>query len=1026
MRTLYKYTTPAPPRKLRSSQDTDVPQPADSTQQPANVDVSAHATPDPPPEPMTMSGAEKIKEGIYTVMVNINYYFFTGWCILDDIYCGYELRYWWLEVPLKFVYVVLLLVGIALSPRDPFPVYLLAMDFAWAVLLGVLYCLYFVHPGIFHSPGDSEISYRVYIESISWWTFLLVVCSLGSTYVGAFLYTVVPSIRGTLLGVSYIAIGYISRFFWFTSSLRRMLARYQYRNPEYGPFVMQLINTAVSLICHWLAVSTLLHVLVYNIYPSKPKEFNFFDTMYYICLCFINGPTDELIFDSIVARLVVISLILALFLTLPGEFSKLSQAYKTLRDKRDKLELLVHHYMVGRLRFDCTITGHLTLNSVMGFLTMRQYSADNPEVRHLLLLDNKPLEPELEVFLKRQPRATTAHFYQYEELSDHIMEQLSRLLSRVYILADYNASLKDTVENIQRHDERNLQLCRRFLHWTQHQRSYWPRIYLQVVLHESLVLARKVCPETQMMCSDDVFTSLFVHNTAAFGFSTFVMLCGAQLSPHFMEQIYETAMSIASKNQDYWESPPIGQAISLFSLNRGQLFPWEGDDLNFEVNEDDLRYMAQSSGIICLGAKFRLGAACTTNTESTWPPVAGVHNTIRVLSPAIYFPHFVLNPVLRELPKNRIPILLSPRLESCDSYLNSLPMTKNNSTVPGTTERGSDNVDTRITSNLETTPNLHTAVKISEPHLVESFQFIYRYAGMGYADDEMDAIGTLPCKGHLVICDYLNQISRQVLPFIRQARVAHNNPELPVVLITDFTLNGDLIKRLEALGQLYIVRGAPHHLNNLQRANVVQAKAVVAFHWVDDTQPEIPSTLDALCQQLRALNPRVPLIQFTSSAILRQWNEYLEKFRCDPERRFSEYWGPLASGEGVYMDLRHLILDDRPYVALNSFLFPNAIPESSYWATLDLNEPPFIWSTSVCSDVISSQPTSVSCEKLTQHLRLYNIVFVGMRRMLEHSPKKWDPSVAFVPPEQLLLFPQDQVILLVPRSLSLAKIEIEL
>ncbi|KAJ1969301.1 hypothetical protein IWQ62_000706 [Dispira parvispora] len=804
-----------------------------------------------------------------------------------------------------------------------------------------------------------------------------------------------------------------------------MLARYQYRNPEYGAFVMQLINTAVSLICHWLAVSTLLHVLVYNIYPSKPKEFNFFDTMYYICLCLINGPTDELIFDSTVARLVVISLILALFLTLPGEFSKLSQAYKTLRDKRDKLDLLVHHYMMNQFECWCTVTGHLTLNSVMGFVTMHKNSDGIPPIIYLLFLDNKPLEPELEVFLKRQPWATTAHFYQYEELSDRVLEQLRQLRSDVYILADYNASLKDIVENIQRHDERNIQLCRRFLHWTQHQRSYWPRIYLQVVLHESLVLARKVCPETQMMCSDDVFTSLFVHNTAAFGFSTFVMLCGAQLSPHFMEQIYETAMSIASKNQDYQESP-IGQAISLFSLNRGKFLVWRFRDSNFEVYEDDLRKWAPSPSNICLGARFRVEAACTTNTESARLTVAGVHNSRRVLAQAIFFPHFVLNPVLRELPKNRIPIVLSSTIESSDPYLNLLPMTKNNSTVPGTTERGSDNVDTRITSNLETTPNLHTAVKISEPHLVESFQFIHRYTGMGYADDEMDAIGTLPCKGHLVICDYLSQISRQVLPFIRQARVAHNNTQLPVVLITDFTLNGDLIKRLEALGQLYIVRGAPHHLNNLQRANVVQAKAVVAFHWVDDTQPEIPSTLDALCQQLRALNPRVPLIQFTSSAILRQWNEYLEKFRCDPERRFSEYWGPLASGEGVYMDLRHLIFADMPYVALHSLLFPQATSESSYWATLDLNEPPFIWSTSVYSDAVLSQTPAVTCEKLTQHLRLYNIVFVGMRRMLEHSPKKWVPSVAFIPPGPLLLFPKDQVILLVPRSLCLAEVEIEL
>ncbi|KAJ1960132.1 hypothetical protein IWQ62_004346, partial [Dispira parvispora] len=790
-----------------------------------------------------------------------------------------------------------------------------------------------------------------------------------STYVGAFLYKVVPSIRGSLLGVSYTAIGYVTRFYLFTNSLRRMLVRLQRRNPEYEPFVIQLVNTAVSLICHWLAISTLLHVLVHNIYPSKPKEFNFFDTMYYICLCLINGPSNELIFDSTVARLVVISLILALFLTLPGEFSKLSQAYKTLRDKRDKLDFLVHQCTINEYEFGCAVTGHLTLNSVMGFLTM-------PEGRwrggmyvkpFVLLLDNKPLESELEAFLKRQPWATRVHFYQYEDLNDHILEQVSRLCVHVYIVVDYNASLNDTVKNIQRHDERNLQLYRLFLRWNHHSHSPKPYIHTQVVLHESLVLARKVFPETQIVCLDDVFTSLFVHNTAAFGFSALVMLYGTILETSLMEKIYKAVVSIASEHRDYQESP-IDQAISLFSLNRGKFLVWKFRDSKLEVYEDDLRTWAPYPRHIFIGAKLRL--------------------------------------------------------ETCDPYLNLLPMTKNNSTGPDTTEPVSNNVNTKITSNLETTQKVHTTVKISEPPSVEPIQFISSHADTGYIDDKMDAISPLACKGHLVICDYLNQISRQVLPFIRQARVAHNQPELSVVLITDFPLNRAIRKRLKALGQLHIVHGTPHHLNNLQRANVVQAKAVVAFHWVDDTQPETPMTLDALCQQLRALNPRVPLVRFTSSAILRRRKEAIRNFHRDPKRWFLEYWGPLASGEGVYTDFGHLIPDMR-YDILGSFLFPNAIPESSYWATLDLNETPFIWSTPVCSDAVSSQPPSITCEKMIQHLRLYNIVFVGMRRVLEHSPKKWVPSVVFNLPEQLLLFPKDQVILLVPRSLCLAEIEIE-
>ncbi|KAJ1968241.1 hypothetical protein IWQ62_001360, partial [Dispira parvispora] len=701
-------------------------------------------------------------------------------------------------------------------------------------------------------------------------------------------------------------------------------------------------------------VSTLLHVLVYNIYPSKPKEFNFFDTMYYICLCLINGPTDELIFDSTVARLVVISLILALFLILPGEFSKLSQAYKTLRDKRDKLDILLHRSTINGYRCKCTVTGHLTLNSVMGFLAMLQEKWIGHIVLEpfVLLLDNKPLEPELEVFLKRQTWATDVHFYQYEQLSDRVLDQVSRLSLDVFILADYNASLKDTVENIQQNDERNIQLCRRFQQWDHlHGFRFQFDIYMQVVLHESLVLARKICPETETMCLDDVFTSLFVHNTAAFGFSTLAMLYGTILRYRLMEKIYNYVKPNVSQNRGYWESP-IGQAISLFSLNQGRFLPWRFRDSNFEVYEDDLRKLAQTPGTICLGAKFRLDGVSKTTTMPFRLPLVLNRESPTICLPEIYFPHFVLNPVLPKLPKSHIPIALSSFIESPDPYLNLLPMAKHNSTGRDTTERGSDNVDTRITSNLDSTQKVHTAVKIPEPPSVVFLPWMSRYVGTGYIDDEMDVVSPLACKDHLVICDYLSQISRQVLPFIRQARVAHNNPQLPVVLITDFTLNGDLIKRLEALGHLYIVNGTPHHLSNLQRANVVQAKAVVAFHWVDDTQPEIPATLDALCQQLRTLNPRVPLVRFTSSAILRRREDAIKDFQRDPKRHFLEYWEPLASGEGFYMDFGHLILNAMPDKILGSFLFPQATPESSYILKLARIEPK---STKLCDMFVQGE-----------------------------------------------------------------------
>ncbi|KAJ1968469.1 hypothetical protein IWQ62_001230 [Dispira parvispora] len=945
----------------------------------------------------------------------------------------------WVEVSLQFAFLVLLLVGITLSPQDPFPVYLVVMDFACALVLAVQ-C--YLHQHILCYHDHHYLHYLIAKLSSPWRTRSIVICAFGSAFLGALLYAVVPGIRGTLLGVSYVALGYVSRFYLFTHSIRQMLVRLQRMKPEYESFVMQLINTTVGLVCHWLSVSTLLHLLVYNIYKSEELTFNFFDTMYYICLCLINGPSNELIFDSTVARLVVIMLILALFLTLPGEFLKLSQAYQTLRRKRDKLDLLVHQFKIDRTGFACIVTGHLTLNSVMAMLSMPRSLPPvyMSPIHPVLLLDSQPLEPDLESFLKCQPWATIAHFCQYQVMSDLVLEQVGKLSDIVYILADYNVSLKDTVENVQRQDQRNIQLGRRFSQWNQRYRpSATPEsVVMQVVLHESLELAREVCPQAEIVCLDDVFTSLFAHSTAAFGFGTLAMLCGTNLDELFMKKFYETVMSITSRNRNAWNGS-IGQVISLFSLNVASFIMPEYRDMKGEGFQGYLRRCPPSTVVRYLGNRMHLGPMSITSTVTAALPVRATRRSQRI-SRYVFFPHFVLNPVLPELRQSGVVLLLHTCDRSSLHHFNLLPMAKKTSTDSASMVPISDNGPlTGIPNSVATQETTETArlsrkiTELPESPVEKYIESLYQPMGMGYIDGEKDKISALPCKGHLVICDYLNQISRQVLPFIRQARVIHNQPQLRVVLITDCPLNKALRKQLKGLGQLDIVRGTPHHANSLRKANVAQARAVVAFHWVNDTQPEVPVTLDALSRRLREMNPRTPLIRFTSSFIFRQLDEALEDFNKDPKRRFPEYWGTLASGEGIYMDLGYYLLDNMfTYERLNTVLFPCEMPDSSYWVTLDLDQPPFNWSTSVSSDSsvmynVMSLPThAITCEKLVQKLQPYNIVFVGLRRMLEHSPRKWVSSVAFAPPDQLLLFANDQVILLVPRSLYLADLQIRL
>ncbi|KAJ1952269.1 hypothetical protein IWQ62_006261 [Dispira parvispora] len=442
-------------------------------------------------------------------------------------------------------------------------------------------------------------------------------------------------------------------------------------------------------------------------------------------------------------------------------------------------------------------------------------------------------------------------------------------------------------------------------------------------------------------------------------------------------------------------------------------------------------------GSTYLGAKLCLRSASTTNTVLTAPIVKAIHKLGAALPHSPFF-FTVLNPVDDYHRRNTQILYAKATCEPDAGILNLLSMARGTSSDSTSMERAGDDSHTvvipdaeEVQATTEANSELCSTFDISQLSLEMPIESIYQSTGMDYTGSEKGKISALSCSGHLVICDYLNQISRQVLPFIRRARVIHNQPQLRVVLITNCPLNKALRKQLKGLGKLDIVRGTPHHANSLHRANVAQALAVVAFHWVDDTLPEVPVAIDDLSRRLREMDPRIPLIRFTSSFIFRCLKPTLEKFHKNPKRRFLEYWGALGSGEGIYMDLGYyLMCTVTNHDSINTILFPLAIPGSSYWTTLNLDQPPFTWSTSgsigssVYDDAKLTPTRSVTWEKLTQLLHEKNIVLVGLRRVF--LSQKSVPIVAFIPPGSLPLYPKDQVILLVPRSSPLETLQIEL
>ncbi|KAJ1658356.1 hypothetical protein IWQ61_002382 [Dispira simplex] len=822
-----------------------------------------------------------------------------------------------------------------------------------------------------------------------------------SNFLGTALYLTVPSMRDEFIGVGYFGIFYVARFYMLMLTACQLVDRIQQRKHIFTPFIIQITKTTICLTGYWLASSALLFSLIYNVYGAQQAGFNFFDTMYYTLLCLVNGPTNELVFDSTVARLLVIALLFSTIIALPNEFSKLHTAYQRITDSRhprSRLVLSVRDYSV-------VVMGHLTCRSVENMLQILFTRVDDHNVAfNVLLVDAEPLPKAVADLIAASPFATSVRFVQYDGIDYEFISKFTRYIIKVYVIADYDESLTGALDP-QCLDFRNIRIAQQWQHYFDNE-VVPITVFLHVILHSSLGLLT-LHPSLRVLCLDDFFSSLLARNTAAPGIATLAYrVTQTPNATGFRDNSFENELTTALLEDPrvlkYLATDPSANWLTYFLS--GQANPL----VRQQPMVADQGYLAE--------------------WHQVWE--RDMCNTLLMGSLKPFWDH-------NQIPKaSSVKGNFNPSL----SKTNSFEAMENLGTLDG------PRVDTgthlfRMQPNPFRTLLDTNQMPTTLPGELEHHISIEHYTPRGIPQDlvlghiachEHNMVNPLPVEKHVVIFDYQHQLERTTLPLIRELRQAFNQKDLPVVLVSAKLLSKPQRRQLRSLGGVHHIHKEPHMGDTLEKANLAQARTVVVLHYfANDSKSQQPNVA-LLTQRIQYLHPGLPVIQRIPCGALPEGPYKVRDFISFPSRTLCDALEPYLSGEGVYTDIIYQAITrqahdmnfaDIDYSGFPPFMFSLFEDESTcstYWTTVSL------------ASLLPSAHSPAGlrrryhCGAVTEVLARWHVSLMGVRKACGHHQGPVKFSLVFRPPANYLLHPADVLLLGVPRTLSTSDIHLHL
>ncbi|RKP39914.1 hypothetical protein BJ085DRAFT_40092 [Dimargaris cristalligena] len=380
-------------------------------------------------------------------------------------------------------------------PRE-FPVARIILDLVCTIAILAFYVFY----------------WKMRVVQVVWWTWILVMVFGISVIIGTVLYFVLPVASSQYLGVSYASTLYFLRFVLLAAALERLVGQYHAAFRLVDDAYNQVIQTMTRLFCYWMAISSLLQTVVYFVmHADENLNFSFGDTMYYVILCLINGPTDSIIEDNPASRVLVCLLIIGIFVVIPLEFQKISDVFQ----KRSQQERPVKHTSEKNVT-DIFVCGYLTLTSVQAILNSIDESTSLRNVKkQVTFIDHQALPEEvMKLITSREYRHYVAFIKRVSFDYSFLLELNIQDLDIFLVITDYDSTIHSAEYMDSYCVSKTMRICQ-FL-WLQNMNN---SVRTQVILRSSMKYLRKFS-NCQVICLDDSIVNMLASNCVAPGMAT--------------------------------------------------------------------------------------------------------------------------------------------------------------------------------------------------------------------------------------------------------------------------------------------------------------------------------------------------------------------------------------------------------------------------------------------------------------------------------------------------------------------------
>ncbi|KAJ1977386.1 hypothetical protein H4R34_003602, partial [Dimargaris verticillata] len=538
-------------------------------------------------------------------------------------------------------------------------------------------------------------------------------------------------------------------------------------------------------------------------------------------VCLINGPTTDVIADTQVTRVVVVLIIATVLTVVPVEFSKMVDAFKRNTQRRPKIS------PTGHFKQGLIIMGHLTTNNILPLLADSERLINAPRDTDVFIIDGTGYQQALADAVKQCVfNHGVAVRYSTSLEAEHINTiAIYKFRTRIIALADM-----DSTADPQSADERCIAEVME-VQKTFAQRRVYPTIHIQLLLEDSVPLTYGI-PNCEVTCCDYYLVNLLAKSTAATGL-------GSILTAH--------ALSVKSGWPDDDTIIPGKPQMEPSGVSQmlERLYPF---GYYTGVGSDHVLEPASYS-------KFPFSIGQVRQRRSAVISARSLRHHHQLVA-AGTLPFFVTEPIARDSipwPAGQIACIQIGRQKAPVIY-----------SGPFVTREPLRNVSE------EGSPS-GFAPKWFHPSRN------YRL-GLHYLATE-NAQGTLSLRNHIVVCDYQQLASRMLIPLVEHLKDAHNDPRLPVVILTSKPLDMTDKTRLTNYQKVHVISGNPADITILTKANIEQAKAAVVLHQLpclsaSENTSELSlgqaHLVQTLVYNIRCLHPMLPVIRRLPSDSLSQ------------------------------------------------------------------------------------------------------------------------------------------------------------